>query len=328
MIVQVDKRAQILRFLSDGMFHSGNTLAKTLDISRAAVWKHMSALRKAGVVIESVKGKGYRIENGLDLLDRRVIHQHVAQDMEITILWQTDSTNSWLMQHKDAPRQKKACLAERQAKGRGTRGRQWHSPFGVNIYLSWHWQFEQAPGALGGLSLAVATGICTVLSRCGHQDIAIKWPNDIYTSRGKLGGVLIDLTAESHGPSDVVIGVGLNMGMPEHLRAGVDLPVADLFDEPSMRHYSRSLLAARLINMLNDVCTEFEQRLFGAFVPRWSQWDMLYGRSVQLETPNGRKTGIAQGVDETGAIRLWIDEQAQYFVSGDVTLRLSDAVVN
>jgi len=96
-----DNRKQILFQLSDGVMHSGTALAGQLNISRAAVWKHIKALRAEGVKIESDAGNGYRIPGGLQLLDSAVIESELAIDISENVCLQmldiTPSTNDWLL---------------------------------------------------------------------------------------------------------------------------------------------------------------------------------------------------------------------------------------
>ena len=227
-----DTRRMILLRLADGAAHSGTSLAEHLNITRAAVWKHIRALKSDGVIIESDARYGYRIPGGMQLLDADIIRSllpGLAGNKRVVLLDKVHSTNDWLMQQLASEISPgTVCLAELQTAGRGTRGRKWVSPYGKNLYISLYWHFAGGPLELGGLSLAVAASIARVLADSGIGDVAIKWPNDLYSSGKKLGGILIDMSAEVNGPSQVVIGVGLNVDMPEGYRASIDQQVTDL----------------------------------------------------------------------------------------------------
>jgi len=322
-----DNRKQILLQLSDGAAHTGTALAEQLNITRAAVWKHIKGLRAEGVAIESDATNGYRISGGLQLLDSLAIQSgltdEVAQIINFHLLEKTESTNDWLLK-KIHPGLSSGtvCLTEHQTSGRGTKGRQWLSPFGTNLYVSMYWRFECGPVELGGLSLAMAAVIARTLVNAGAEDIKIKWPNDLYTSEGKLGGILIDMAAEVTGPSHVVIGVGLNLGMPVKHHEEIDQSVADLGDTGLSGVVSRSQLAAMMINTLAEGCQQFSSEDFTAFRDDWLAHDMVIGQQVEIISGNQVVSGEVYGVNDTGAIELQTDSGRLAFSSGEVTLRL------
>lgn len=315
-----DTRKQILLHLATGELISGNQLAQCCGVSRAAVWKHIENLRKEGLAIEVMSGRGYQIKGGLDWLELDVIQESL--DIPVTLLEETPSTNDWLMA-RIARQQGEplVCLAERQSAGRGTRGRAWRSPFGSNIYCSLYYRFSKAPFELGGLSLAVAVSLVRALEADGISPLGIKWPNDLYMPHGKLGGILIDMSAEANGPSDIVIGVGVNAGMPTVLREQIDQPVADIRDflETGL---PRTMIAITVIRALINTCEQFEQSGFAGFLEYWQGYDMTYGKQVEIHSGSQRIAGIAYGINEQGMIRIDTGDDIRSFSSGDVSLRL------
>ena len=322
-----DSRRKILHQLADGDAHSGTSLAEGLGITRAAVWKHINALKSEGVVIESDSATGYRIPGGMQLLDTDIIESLLASSFpkaKVVLLDKIDSTNDWLMQQLSTGiHPGTTCLAEQQTAGRGTRGRQWVSPYGKNLYLSFYWQFAGGPLELGGLSLAVAAVTARVLADAGVDDVAIKWPNDLYTAGKKLGGILIDMSAEVNGPSQVVMGIGINVEMPDECRASIDQEVADLRDAGLPKSVDRNHLAALMIGALYECCSDFSATGFTGFLDEWRKRDMVMDREVKLVCGDRIVTGKASGVNSMGALELETEAGFQCFASGDVTLRLS-----
>lgn len=320
-------RVKILNKLSSQQFLAGTELEKDLGISRAAIWKHIRTLRNQGVPIESVRGKGYRLAYAIDLLDKEKITPHLHTDIrrrtDIHILWQAGSSNNWLRDRlSQGMRSGTVCLAEQQSAGRGTKGRQWVSPLGINLYLSFYWYFDKAPAELGGLSPAIAISIVQTLKKQGVTGLKVKWPNDIYTATGKLGGVLIDMVAETNGPSRVIIGVGLNHGMSQQHQAEIDQTIDDLtWDKPI--DMDRSQLAAIIINTLSECCRTYAADGFRVFYQQWQHWDLLYDKMVTLKIENNDIQGVAYGVDESGALLLQTAGGKQHFCSGEVSLKES-----
>lgn len=321
-----DSRTLILTQLSDGEFHTGTSLAMQLGISRAAVWKHIQHLRQQGVPIGSVHGKGYCLDHELEFLERDTILQYmpprITSQVVLEVLPLVSSTNDWLGQLRTAgvsPGQ--VCLAEQQTTGRGTQGRQWQSPLAANLYLSFYWRFRQSPMELGGLSLAIAVSVVEQLAAIGVNGLSIKWPNDIYLGQGKAGGILVDISGETTGPSDLIIGIGLNYNMPVTVRKQIDQQVADISDDKVGSQIGRNQLAAIVIEAIFDSCTRFAAKGFAGFYERWTRWDRVFDRPVSLSLGNHLIEGIAQGVDENGSICLSTDSGRRCYASGEVSLR-------
>jgi BirA family biotin operon repressor/biotin-[acetyl-CoA-carboxylase] ligase len=322
-------RSQLLSHLADGRFHSGEALGHALGISRMAVWKHLRALRELGVDFEVVRGKGYRLPETVDLLDRETILSALSEQTRagldsLEVLLEVDSTNSWLREQAlKGARSGSVCLAELQHAGRGRHGRQWVSPFAGNLCLSLLWRTGLGAAALGGLSLVAGIAVLRCLQSAGIQGAGLKWPNDILVNDAKLAGILIDVAGEASGPCAVVIGVGININLPDAAGATIDQPWTELSALDGNGDLSRNRLAAMLIDNLFDVLAGFDGQGLQAFTDEWCRHDVVAGRTVSLQLPHTRVTGTARGIDESGALLL---ETAggveQHFQSGEISLRV------
>ena len=171
-------------YLSVNESRSGEAIAHELGCSRTAVWKHVESLRTLGIEIDAVAGKGYRLREPLELLDGTLILagldpavREKLRDLDIES--SLDSTNSALRRLAIEDQHAAVILAEHQSGGRGRRGRQWHSPYARNIYLSIGWKLENSLSELGCLSLVVALATARALSRAGLNGHMVKWPNDL-----------------------------------------------------------------------------------------------------------------------------------------------------
>ena len=88
--------------LADTEWHSGEQLARDLGLTRAAIWKQIERLRSLGLDIEAGAGRGYRLAQHLDLLNKIEIEQslpgHVrAQLSTFEVCSSIDSTNAYLL---------------------------------------------------------------------------------------------------------------------------------------------------------------------------------------------------------------------------------------
>ncbi len=160
-----------LRLLADGEFRSGQDIARRLGISRTSVWNALHVLDDAGIEIFKVRGRGYRLVEPLSLLNLSVIKRQLgtrAAHFKIELLDSTDSTNTLLMQRAaEGAESGSVIVAEWQTRGRGRRGRAWHTALGSALTFSVLWRFQQGAGFLGGLSLAVSVAVARTLVALG-----------------------------------------------------------------------------------------------------------------------------------------------------------------
>jgi len=325
-----DKQKQILSLLADGEFHSGTELADTLGISRSAIWKQLNGLTELGLQHSAVSGKGYRLDNALELLDASKIHEVVNDQVDALISSfeihdQIDSTNRYLVersQHNGLSGS--VCFAEHQTAGKGRRGRQWVSPYGSNIYLSILWRFQQGPAAISGLSLAIGVAVIRALKQHQISDIGLKWPNDIYSQGKKLGGILVEVSGETDGPCSAVIGLGLNLFLPETQAEGITQAWTDLSKLTGQSQLSRNQLAGILLNHLLPVIAEYESVGIQAYLDEWRSYDCLFGKSATLFIGQQQFEGIVQGIDDSGMLLIKrADGNVQTFASGEVSFNSS-----
>ena len=321
----MDRNHAILHVLADGHFHSGETLARSLGITRAAVWKKVHALENLGLSVFRVPGKGYRLADPLQLLEPESIAEALSPAVRdrlkgITVLDSVDSTNTWLGARSSDP---EVCLAEFQSAGRGRRGRNWVSPFAANLYLSLSWRFAEWPPGFTALGMVTAIAAVRALDALGVREVRIKWPNDLIAGGRKLGGVLIDIQGEPPGATRAVIGLGLNVRMPAAAAQDIDQPWMDLATLTDGHPPERNRLAAALIGSLVTAMREFADQGFAAFSADWQSLDLVAGRAVALHSHEQTVTGVAAGVDEQGALLLKTPQGVKRFVSGDLSLRIA-----
>ena len=327
-----DKQKKILSLLADGEFHSGTELAEVLGISRSAVWKQLSGLAELGLQHSAVSGKGYRLDSRLELLDASQINETIhsraaALISSLEIHDQIDSTNRYLVERSQNNAQSgSVCFAEYQTAGKGRRGRQWVSPYGSNIYLSILWRFQQGPAAISGLSLAIGVAVIRALKQHRITDIGLKWPNDIYSQGKKLGGILVEVSGETGGPCSAVIGLGLNLFLPEAEAGSINQAWTDLSKITGQNQLFRNQLAGTLLNHLLPVIAEYESVGIKAYLDEWRSYDCLTGKSATLFIGQQQFEGMVRGIDDNGMLLIERpDGNVQTFASGGVSFSNSAA---
>lgn len=321
--------ARVFAALANGEFHSGEQLAETLGVSRSAVWKAVESLRELGATLHAVRNRGYRLRSGSDALDSSRITSLVtpalrAHVRRVETAWTVDSTNSVLLARQNPPFGTcDVLLAEYQTAGRGRRGRTWVAPPGGSICLSLCWSFRYVPQDLGALGLVIGVCVLRALRELGLEDARLKWPNDIVVEGKKLGGILIELRAESAGPASVVIGIGLNVSLGARVLEAVGETGVSAIDVVSagLTQPSRNALAAVLITQMVRGLLVFEKEGLQPFAEEWRAADALRGRQIDVHTLEGVARGLARGIDLHGALVVETPQGVRRFVSGDVTVR-------
>ena len=324
----------LLRQLSDGQFHSGEDLAAKVGLTRARVSQVLKDAGTAGLALEKIKGRGYRLLEAPEFLDAKKVRAHLADTLAangatlpatVEVVDQIESTSSELMrraQRRDV--HGVALAAEWQSAGRGRRGRAWTAIAGGSLTFSLGWKFEQGAGFLAGLSLAVGVAVVRALEAQGFKDVALKWPNDLIHRHLKIGGILIELNGDALGPTTTVIGVGLNVRIPPAARKDIPVPVTDLATIAGRRAppVDRNRLLAALLAELGAVLDLYAREGFAPFAAEWQHRHAYQGKPVRLLLPDGATvTGKVAGVDASGALVLADGPRRARFLSGEITLR-------
>lgn len=315
----------LLRLLQDGRFHSGEALGAALGVSRSAIWKQLQSLEaELALPIHRVRGRGYRLESQLVLLDEGVLAvNEAAQGWPVSILPTVDSTNAEVLRRLVSGQAPPfIVLAERQTSGRGRRGRNWVSPFGENVYYSLALQVDGGMRQLEGLSLVVGLALLRALRIAGVVTAGLKWPNDVLVDGRKIAGILLELSGDPADVCHVVIGVGVNVNMLAD-KGAIDQPWTSMRAELGCL-VDRNEFVCELNRQLSLYLGVHEKRGFSVLRGEWQENHLWQGRHVTLTMGASPVEGMVLGVDQTGAIRLRVAGVEQNFSGGELSLRLND----
>jgi len=222
---------------------------------------------------------------------------------------------------------------EWQSGGRGRLGRSWHSGLGNALTFSLLWRFECGLSGLSGLSLATGVALIRALHGMGISGAGLKWPNDVLGAGGKIAGILIEAQGEMLGPSAVVIGIGINLTLPQQLRPRIDQPVSALSQLASVLP-GRNLLLASVLYELASVLRQFSAEGFASLREEWENYHLYQNQEVQLSLPDGNiMQGVVRGVNRDGALLVEVKSAAgkppemRIFHAGEISLRGSHVAV-
>lgn len=319
----------LLRLLSADSFTPGPVLAEALGVSRASVSLALKAAADLGLEVQTLKGSGYRLAHPVKWLDEVAVARELgdaARFFDLKVFDQIASTNTALVQaaQQDAP-SGMVYAAEHQSAGRGRLGRRWHGAVGDTLMASLLWRFHVGVADLSGLSLVVGIAMVRALKQLGITETALKWPNDLLALRqgkvaGKLGGILIELSGDTLGPSAVVIGFGINLHLSALTREGLTQPAAAL--EELGYGGDRNTLLAKVLRELASLLPDFEQHGFAPLAREWEAMHAYQDAAVSLHLPSGKATaGRALGVAADGALRFLGEDGLRLVHAGEISLR-------
>jgi BirA family biotin operon repressor/biotin-[acetyl-CoA-carboxylase] ligase len=174
---------------------------------------------------------------------------------------------------------------------------------------------------LTGLSLAVGVMLMRALADAGIRGAGLKWPNDVLAADAKLAGILVELDGEVGGGCKAVIGVGVNLRLPQALRARAGQPVADLAQLADGQPPPRNRFAAQLIARLVEGLDEFARGGFGAFAGEYARHDVLHGRELRVGNGGAAQHGYGAGIDARGALLLQTTRGIVAVDSAEVSVR-------
>ncbi len=315
----------VLAFLAEAgdEFVSGEAISDKLGLSRAAVWKHVNALRGHGYRIDAVPARGYRLREIPDRLTALELRPLLATHELGQVLHcheELASTNDLAKVLADEGAvHGEVVIAERQTAGRGRRGRVWLSPPRKNLYLSVVLRPDLPPQRASELTLVASVALCEAIREAGVE-ASIKWPNDILVGGRKVAGILTEMAAEPDAVQWVVVGIGVNLNarpedFPDDLRGrATSLAVERRQPVP------RALFAAALLARLEEWVERHAEDGFEPIRKAWKERSVTLGCRVQAQADGRDVEGVAEDVDGSGALLLRTAGGLVRVVAGDVQI--------
>ena len=325
-------KEKLLALLEDskGTFFSGEEIARTLQVSRAAVWKAVNALREDGYTIDAATNKGYRLSPDSDILSPQGIRRFLKpeyRDLDLTVLPTAPSTNA-LVREKANQGRPEGCIiiACEQTDGRGRYGRQFFSPADTGVYLSLLLRpTAYSPQQATCLTAAAAAAMCQAMEAVTGQQPGIKWVNDIFLHGKKVCGILTEAAVglETGTLNYMVLGAGVNLyppaeGFPEEIQS-----IAGSVLEHSCPE-AKNRLVGEFLNRFWDFYSHPECR---AYLEDYRARSLAIGRNVTVLSAGKAVSAYAYGIDDDfrllvryengdtealsyGEIRIQLDESA------------------
>jgi BirA family transcriptional regulator, biotin operon repressor / biotin---[acetyl-CoA-carboxylase] ligase len=305
---------------------SGAELAKRLGMSRAAVWARIEELRRAGYEILASPHHGYVLRaapdrlHADDLIARLPAQRVVGRDIQV--FQETSSTNNIVEKMaRDGLAEGVVVFAEAQTEGRGRLGRRWHSPQGRGLWFSVLLRPSLPPQAATQLTVATAVAAARAIEAVTGLSPGIKWPNDLVFGTAKCAGILLELGAELDHIRYVIVGIGVDVNLdrseiPTELR-GVMTSLAIELGRP----VDRASLAVAMLEELDRAYARLRAGDFHELGDEWMRRSATLGKRVVIHAGNRRVAGVAEALDEEGALLIRTEHgRIERIIGGDVTL--------
>lgn len=309
-----------------GVYFSGEDIAKTLSISRTAVWKSVKALQNAGYNIDAVRNKGYCLSMDTDILSVQGIEKNlepIYRTMKIHVLHTVSSTNTEVRKRAMAGEgEGYVVIANSQTDGRGRSGRSFFSPSDTGIYMSLLLRPNQYSSQQAiKLTTMAAVAACEAIEGVSGKKAQIKWVNDIFVEGKKVCGIL---TEGSFGLEDgfleyAVLGIGVNVfppkdGFPNEIKeiAGT------VFD--TAQNDGKNHLAAEIMNRFMNYYLILQD---GSYVDAYRRRSMVIGKEIQVVSARGVRDAIALDVDEECRLIVkYEDGKIEHLNSGEISIKV------
>jgi BirA family biotin operon repressor/biotin-[acetyl-CoA-carboxylase] ligase len=209
-------------------------------------------------------------------------------------------------------------IADEQTSGRGRRGRTWTSRARCGLYVSVVLAPEKSVDARRALSLVtIGAGVALAegLKAATGLGVSLKWPNDLYVHRRKLGGILAEAAGDDR--QRVVLGFGVNLladALTPELRdraTSLDIELGRVVDRGDVLAGCLAALSRRYDDLLRG--------RFDAILDAWRRLaPMASGAQVTWSTPSGPRAGTTAGIDSHGALLVSGDGGVERLVAGEV----------
>ena len=209
------------------------------------------------------------------------------------------------------------CLCECQTAGRGRMNRQWSSPEGQGVWLSVLLQPDMPAENAPLITFCCALAIAKAVRQVASLDAKIKWPNDLVLHGRKLCGILLEMGFDAQGYY-VVAGTGLNVrrnAYPPEL-AERATSIEEWADVPD-----RGTIVAAYLAALEDALTAVEQHGFAGIAEDFRRECITLGSQVHVLGTDTDFTGVAEDIDETGALLVQAEGELRRVLAGDVSVR-------
>ena len=311
----------------DSEYLSGEDLSDVLKISRVAVWKHIKKIQSLGYKIESKQKLGYILISETE----KLLPWEITKDLKtktvgkrVYYFEEIDSTQNFAEQIAlDEKENGTIVIAEKQTAGKGRLNRKWKSPKGgIWFSLIVHPKFDVSTSTL--VPIAGAVALAKAIKNTLNIDVSVKWPNDITLNGKKVAGMLVDASFQANNIDYLILGIGINFDIDAKKIEKRLSKSANFYGVNSLRKKD-DITPPKIL--LREFLVQFEKILIhlnkgekAKIVKEWTKKADKIGKKISINTSDGKISGVAQGIDNDGALKLKTSKGIKKIFVGDVVL--------
>ena len=306
---------------SDSEYVSGQNISDKLGITRAAVWKRISKLKELGFEIESVTKKGYKLLSYPDILNKELIEIGMKSDFighSVEVLESVDSTNDYAKKKAKELVDGSVIISLEQVKGKGRRGRSFHSGKGDGIYLSIILKPGFEPTKAPFITSIAGAALVNTFNKFNIQT-KVKWPNDVLRNGKQVAGILTEMSADMEFIEYIVLGVGINV-------SGLEFPneLKNIATSLKLEGYD-----VKKLNIIWQFVYEFEL-LYNLYLNENTSEvvnilrnnSSVLGKQINVHYMNEVESAIAVDINNQGALIIKTQEgEVKELSSGEISIR-------
>ena len=311
----------------DSEYLSGQDLSDVLKISRVAVWKHIKKIQTLGYKIESKQKLGYRLVDDTEkLLPWEITRDLKTENIGKRVYYfeELDSTQNFAQQIAANKKENGTIvIAEKQTSGRGRLDRKWTSPKGgIWFSLIIHPKFDVSSSTLIPILSAIA--LSKSIKKILGVETEVKWPNDIILNGKKVAGILVDASVQANNIDYIILGIGINFDIDTKKLEKRLSKTPNFYGVNSLR-VNNNKTPPKIL--LKEFLFQFEKNLSSLdkgekakIVKEWTKNAAGIGRKITINTSSGKISGISQGIDTDGALKIKTKKKIERVLVGDVDL--------
>ncbi len=311
----------------DSEYLSGEDLSDVLKISRVAVWKHIKKIQSLGYKIESKQKLGYRLISETE----KLLPWEITKDLKtktvgkrVYYFEEIDSTQNFAEQIAlDEKENGTIVIAEKQTAGKGRLDRKWTSPKGgIWFSLIIHPKFDVSTSTL--VPIAGAVALAKAIKNTLNIDVSVKWPNDITLNGKKVAGMLVDASFQANNIDYLILGIGINFDIDAKKIEKKLSKSANFYGVNSLRKKDDStppkILLREFLVQFEKILIQLNKGEKAKIVKEWTKKADKIGKKISINTSDGKISGVAQGIDNDGALKLKTSKGIKKIFVGDVVL--------
>lgn len=324
--VKMAVKDEIIRILEQnrGRYLSGEELAGTLHVSRAAIWKAIRKLQEDGFDIQGVNNKGYMLAENTDVLSVQGVAKYLDTGCPVRIeVYRTIDSTNLALRERTEEQEGLVIAAMEQTNGMGRLGRTFVSPADTGIYFSILLKPRIANDEVTLLTTIAAVAVCEAIEKYTDKKPQIKWVNDIFIEEHKVCGILTQAAfqMENLDPEYVIVGIGINLYQP---KGGFGQGLKDI---------AGAVLSESSGDIKNKILAETLNRYFyyyhhfdkKEFIQEYKKRSFVLGKNIRVVTKDGERLAKAMDIDNMCHLLVqYEDGSFENLSTGEISIRLQD----